>query len=51
MAKNVYYQGKLIPVKDWDYDTKRPKVKEVKKKEPIMAEVELLPEVQSDIAE
>lgn len=25
--KNVYYQGKLIPVKDWDFDTKKPKVK------------------------
>lgn len=27
MAKNVYYEGKLIPVKDWDYERKRPKVK------------------------
>lgn len=31
MAKNVYYEGKLIPVKDWDYETKRPKVKAPKK--------------------
>jgi hypothetical protein len=46
MAKNVYYEGKLIPVKDWDYETKRPKVK---KKEPKKAEVELLPEVQPSL--
>lgn len=46
MAKNVYYQGKLIPVKDWDYETKRPKVKEVKKKEPVEVIVELPLEVQ-----
>lgn len=46
MIKNVYYDGKLIPVKDWDYDTKKPKPKQVKKKEPVEAEVELLPEVQ-----
>ena len=31
MAKNIYYQGHLIPEKDWDYDTKRPKVKASKK--------------------
>jgi hypothetical protein len=49
MAKNVYYNGKLIPVKDWDYETKRPKVKEVKKKEPVEVEVELLPEVQPSL--
>lgn len=28
MIKNVYYQGKLIPAKDWDFEKKRPKVKE-----------------------
>lgn len=49
MAKNVYYQGKLIPVKDWDYETKRPKVKEVKKKESVEITVELLPEVQPSL--
>jgi len=49
MAKNVYYNGKLIPVKDWDYETKRPKVKEVKKKEPVEVEAELLPEVQPSL--
>lgn len=43
MAKNVYYEGKLIPTKDWDYELKRPKVK---KKEPVEVKVELLPEVQ-----
>lgn len=51
MAKNVYYEGKLIPVKDWDYDTKRPKVKESKKKEPVVASVELPQEVQPSIEE
>jgi hypothetical protein len=49
MAKNVYYEGKLIPVKDWDYETKRPKIKEIKQKEPITVEVELLPEVQPSL--
>jgi hypothetical protein len=42
MAKNVYYQGKLIPAKDWDYDAKRPKIK---KKEPIEVVAELPSEV------
>jgi hypothetical protein len=46
MAKNVYYEGKLIPVKDWDYETKRPKVK---KKESKTITVELLPEVQPSL--
>jgi hypothetical protein len=48
MAKNVYYEGKLIPVKEWDYETKRPKVK---KKESIKITVDLLPEVQQSIEE
>jgi hypothetical protein len=48
MAKNVYYEGKLIPVKDWDYETKRPKVK---KKEPIKVEVDLLSQVQPSTEE
>ena len=43
MAKNIYYEGKLIPVKDWDYDLKKPKIK---KKEPVVVSVELLQEVQ-----
>lgn len=46
--KNVYYQGKLIPVKDWDYDTKKPKAK-VSKKEPVEVIVELPPEVQPSL--
>ena len=46
MAKNVYYDGKLIPIKDWDYETKRPKVK---KKEPITVTVELPLEVQPSL--
>jgi hypothetical protein len=50
MAKNVYYEGKLIPVKDWDYDTKRPKAK-VSKKEPVEAIVELPQEVQTSTEE
>ena len=48
MAKNVYYEGKLIPVKDWDYDTKRPKVKQ---KESKTITVDLLPEVQPSTEE
>jgi len=39
MAKNVYFEGKLIPAKDWDYVTKRPKVKEPKK-QPVIEVVE-----------
>lgn len=35
MAKNVYYNGKLIPVKDWDYDLSKPKVKAGKKAETV----------------
>jgi hypothetical protein len=38
MAKKVYYEGKLIPVKDWDYDTKSPKVKAPKVIEPEVVE-------------
>jgi hypothetical protein len=48
MAKKVYYEGKLIPAKDWDYERKRPKVKEKKAvvAEPeTQVEVELTPEV------
>lgn len=44
MAKNVYYDGKLIPVKDWDYDKKKPKVKAGKK-----AEVIAEPEPQAEV--
>ncbi len=43
--KNVYYEGKLIPVKDWNFDTKKPKAK-ASKKEPAEAIVELPLEVQ-----
>ena len=36
---NVYYKGELIPAKDWDYETKKPKVKEPKsKKTEVVAE-------------
>lgn len=35
MAKSVYYEGKLIPAKDWDYVTKKPKAKEVKAKKDV----------------
>ena len=55
MAKNVYYEGKLIPVKDWDYERKPPKVKEKKADkvaEPeTQVEVELTPEVIETIIE
>ena len=43
MAKNVYHEGKLIPAKDWDYDLKKPKVKEPKK-QPVIEVVEQAPE-------
>jgi hypothetical protein len=39
MIKNVYHNGKLIPVKDWDFDTNRPKVKPAKE-QPINQVVE-----------
>ena len=45
MAKKVYYNGKLIPAKDWDYERKRPKVKEKK------AEVIAEPETQVEVVE
>jgi hypothetical protein len=48
MIKNVYYEGELIPVKEWDFDLKKPKAK-VSKKEPVKVEVELLPEVQPSL--
>lgn len=43
MTDKVYYNGKLIPAKDWDYNKKKPKVK---KKEPVEVSVELPQEVQ-----
>lgn len=42
MIKKVYWNGKLIPVKDWDFDKKRPKVKE---KKAVIAEPETQVEV------
>lgn len=42
MAKKVYWNGKLIPAKDWDYDLKRPKVKD---KKAVVAEPETQVEV------
>lgn len=49
MAKSVYFNGKLIPAKDWDYDRKAPKVKEAKlsKKEEPAVEVESPLEVEA----
>jgi len=49
MAKKVYYNGKLIPAKDWDYDRKRPKVKE--KKAEVVAEPETQVEVPAEVIE
>jgi hypothetical protein len=43
MAKNVYHEGKLIPVKNWDYDKKLPKAKKV---EQPVTEVVAEPEVE-----
>lgn len=42
MAKKVYYEGKLIPVKDWDYELKKPKPKVQKEDKSV---VETQPEV------
>jgi len=42
--KKVYHDGKLIPVKDWDFDKKRPKDK-TGKKETVEVLVEPTPEV------
>lgn len=39
MAKNVYYDGELIPTRNWDYETNRPKLKEPKK-QPVIEVVE-----------
>jgi Na+-transporting methylmalonyl-CoA/oxaloacetate decarboxylase gamma subunit len=49
MAKKIYYNGKLIPAKDWDYDRKRPKVKE--KKAEVIAEPETQVEVVAEVVE
>ena len=39
MAKNVYHDGKLIPAKNWDYEKKLPKAKQVKVvEEPVVEE-------------
>jgi hypothetical protein len=46
MAKKVYYEGKLIPVKDWDYELKKPKVKV--QKEVVETVVETQPEVETN---
>lgn len=43
--KNIYYKGKLIPAKDWDFENRRPKVKAEKIKktieEPVVEEKEI----------
>lgn len=46
MAKKVYWDGKLIPAKDWDYELKRPKDKSEKKA--VVAEPESQVEVTSE---
>lgn len=45
--KKVYYEGKLIPVKDWDFEKKRPKEKSGKK-ETVQVVVDPTPEVAVD---
>jgi hypothetical protein len=45
MAKKVYYEGKLIPAKDFNYANWKPKTKSEKKAE-IVAE----PESQAEVA-
>ena len=42
MMDNVYYNGELIPEKDWDYETSRPKDKEPKAK-PVVSEPVVAP--------
>jgi len=42
--KKVYHEGKLVPVKDWDFDKKRPKQK-IGKKETVQVLVDQTPEV------
>lgn len=52
MAKKVYYQGKLYAVKDWDYETKRPKIKSEKKAEVIAepeSQAEVIVEVEAEV--
>ena len=39
MAENVYYNGELIPTKNWDYELHRPILKEPKK-QPVVEVVE-----------
>ena len=34
MTENIYFNGELIPVEDWDYDTRRPKIKAAKQEVP-----------------
>ena len=41
MTKNVYYNGELIPAKDWDYNLGKPKVKQPKPKKETVTEVDL----------
>jgi len=41
MTKNFYYNGELIPAKDWDYKLNKPKVKEPKAKKEKVTEIEV----------
>jgi hypothetical protein len=51
MAKNVYHDGKLIPVKDWDYDLKKPKVKQPKKQETVAEVVQVVEDAVEQITD
>jgi hypothetical protein len=51
MAKKVYFEGKLIPVKDWDYDRKRPKVKEKKAEKVAEPETQVEVELTAEVIE
>lgn len=49
MAKKYYFDGKLYSEKEWDFDRKRPKVKEKKAK--VIVEPETQAEVIADVIE
>ena len=41
MTKSVYYNGQLIPAKDWDYNLGKPKAKEAKPKKEKTTEIQV----------
>lgn len=49
MIKNVYYKGELIPVEDWDFENKRPKLQESKPKKSKSKKAEITPEPETQV--